>query len=64
MTHTRTYTYEERAMELALLASNPEASEATQERAVQELGAWAEGMPEESRLRVLAAGEHLVAATS
>lgn len=64
MTHTRTFTYEERALELALAASDPDLREKEQGRAISELAEWVQEMPEESRARVLAAAEHLVAATS
>lgn len=51
-THTRTYTYEERALALALEASEPGLSdEKFRARTAELREAWAE-MPEPSRLRV------------
>lgn len=62
MTHTRTYTYEERAVELALEASDPQASETAQAKAAVALADWVKGMPEESRDRIRGAAEILLSA--
>lgn len=52
MTYTRTFTYEERALELALEASEPGVAKEEAEKRLTALREWWQEMPPESRLRV------------
>lgn len=66
-TYTRTYTYEERAMELALEASAPDMPGEEREQRREVLREWLRDsdMPEESSLRIdTIAAEILLASTT
>lgn len=55
MTYTRTFTYEERAWELALEASDPGVAPERRDKSVNELKEWLTEMPEDARKRIAGA---------